>query len=178
MHKLILLVAVTLSLSSHAQQLKMTDETTEIKFVARHLAGRLEGGFKGVQGTAFIDTANLKASYFKLSFRSGTVTTNENYLSPNLIKKDCFDPANFPTIDLSSTSITKLEAAGAYQFNGQLKVKGKTKRVSFPMTVKPNAGGFDFKFEFEMPKKAFGLQCGAVGKDFNIIVSSYGKRST
>ena len=171
------LFLVMLACNLKAQVLVMTDETTEIKFVARHLAGRLEGDFKGAKGTAKFDAANLSTSYFKLLFAAATVTTNDNFVGPNLITTECFNPAKYPNIELSSSSFKKLQGQNEYQFTGQLKIKGKSKNITFPMTVTQNAGGYDFKFAFSFLKKAFDLQCGAMGKDFKILVSTYGKKS-
>ncbi|WP_207493571.1 YceI family protein [Aridibaculum aurantiacum] len=176
MKRCFILMLTAIALQAQAQVLRMTDETTEVKYVARHLGGRLEGNFKGVQGSAQFDPNALANSYLKLSFATGTVTTNANYVGPNLIKEACFDPAKYPTLELFSTSIKKLQGQNEYEFHGQLKVKGKTRNIAFPMTVTANAGGYDFAFAFKLLRKHFGLDCGATGKDFKIFITSYGKR--
>lgn len=174
MRRLIVLFCSVIALQTQAQ-LVMTDETSTVKFTTRHLGTVLEGGFKGVEGRAGFNPSDLGSSYFKMSFATNTITTNDNYVSPNLIKPECFDPRNYPTIELFSTRLKKLPGANSYEFRGQLKVKGKTKQVAFPMTVTPNAGGYDFSFVFAFQKKPFGLKC-AVGKDFKLAVKTYGKK--
>lgn len=165
------------ALHTQSQVLVMNDQTTTIKFEARHLAGRLEGNFKGAQGTAKFNPANLDASNLKFLFAAASVTTNDTHLGPNLIDAECFNPEKFPNIELTSSSIKKLNGDNQYQFTGQLKVKGKSRNISFPMMVTANAGGYDFSFQFSFPRKSYDLKCGAMGKDFKITVKTYAKQS-
>jgi polyisoprenoid-binding protein YceI len=176
MKKLLIAFVVLISLKAQSQTLLMTDETSEVGFVTKHLAGRLEGTIRGVQGMSSFNPNDLAKSYFKIAFATTTIISNDNLAGPNLIKAECFDPGKYPSIELSSSSLTKLEGANEYQFKGTLKVKGITKEISFPFTATPNAGGYDFNFAFAFARKAFGLQCGATGKSFKILVKTYGKR--
>jgi len=172
---LLLVFGLIVSSATSAQVLRMNDETSEVKFVTKHLAGRLEGSFKGVQGSAQFNPNDLAHAYFKLLFAVATVQTNDPVVGPNLIQEDCFWPAKFPTIELFSSGIKKLSEPNQYLFNGSLKVKGATRFIAFPMTITPNAGGYDFKFAFAFRKKDFNVKCGTA-KDFKIIVSTYGKQ--
>jgi polyisoprenoid-binding protein YceI len=176
MKKLLTLLIIFASLKVHAQTLLMTDQTSEVGFVTKHLAGKLEGSIRGVQGTSSFNPNDLAKSYFKISFATTTITTNDNLLGPNLIKAECFDPGKYPSIELSSTSLSKLEGANEYEFKGTLKVKGITKEITFPFIATPNAGGYDFNFAFAFAKKTFGLQCGATSKNIKIVVRTYGKK--
>lgn len=163
-----------LSLTAEAQTMVMTDETTDITFATRHF-GELIGTFKGAKGTANLDTNNLSASFLKLAFATSTTLHNDNLTGPNLAKAGCFNPSQYPQIELSSTSISKLPAANRYQFTGTLNVKGITKEITFPFTATPNIGGYDFNFTFPIVKKAFKLHC-AVAKKFRITVRGYAKK--
>lgn len=163
------------SVNSKGQTMMMNDETTDIRFVTHHVAGQLEGTFKGVKGSAVLDTNNLPASYLKLAFATTTLEQNDNLAGPNLVRRSCFDPSQYPQIELSSTSITKLAGNNRYQFSGNLEVKGITRPITFPFTAKPNVGGYDYSFTFPLLKKAFHLHC-AVRKKFMITVRAYGKK--
>lgn len=163
-----------LSIAATGQTMEMTDETTDVTFATRHF-GELIGTFKGVKGTASLDTNNLSAAFLKLAFATSTALHNDNLTGPNLAKAGCFNPSQFPQIELSSTSVTKLPAANRYQFTGTLTVKGITKDITFPFTATPNIGGYDFNFTFPIVKKAFKLHC-AVSRQFKITVKGYGKK--
>lgn len=163
------------SVNVKAQTMQMTDETTDITFVTRHNVGQLEGSFKGVKGTASLDSNNLSASFLKLAFATSTAIHNDNLTGPDLSKVSCFNPSQYPLIELSSTAITKLPGVNQYQFTGTLKVKGITKNITFPFTATPNVGGYDFLFTFPLVKKAFKLHC-SIKKQFKITVRGYGKK--
>lgn len=146
---------------------------TDITFTARR-AGQLTGSFKGVSGTARLDTNDLSGSFLKLAFATSTVMHNDHLTGPNLVKVGCFNSALYPLIELSSTAITKLPAANRFDFRGTLTVKGISKEIAFPFTAIPNIGGYDYNFSFAIFKKAFRLHCG-VRRKFKIAVRGYGK---
>lgn len=171
----VLLLLALSTLCLRAQTLKMTDETSTIRFETRHLAGRLEGTFKGVQGSSSFNPANLSQSYFKLVFAVATIQSNDPVLGPNFIQESCFYPAKYPNIELFSSSISKLSESNQYLFHGSLKIKGVSRFISFPFTATANAGGYDFRFAFAFRKKDFNVKCGTA-KDFKIIVNTYGKQ--
>ncbi len=175
MLKIFFATIVFAAVNAKAQNMVMTDETTDVTFVARHLVSNLEGAFKGVNGSAFLDSNNLAASFLKLAFATSTIIKEDYTLSPNLMKVQCFNPSQFPQIELSSTAITKLAPPNRYQFTGTLNVKGISKDITFPFTATVNVGGYDFRFTFPIIKKDFKLQC-AVKKKFTITVRGYGKR--
>jgi polyisoprenoid-binding protein YceI len=106
MKKIMCALLVLASLNINAQNLFLNDETTEVKFVTTHGVARLQGSFKGVQGSASFDPQQLQNAFIRLSFQTNTVTSTDNFLGPSLIKQDCFDVANHPTIELTSSAIT------------------------------------------------------------------------
>lgn len=176
MKKLLFILLLLSGLSVNAQKLMMNDETTDISFATKFLAGRLTGTFRGINGSAVFNPTQLGNSYLKLMFSVVTVTTSDNQFGPNLIQPDCFHPAKYPFIELFSTSITKGASDTTYNFHGQLKIKGVSKNITIPFVAKPNQGGYDFYFGFGFARKAFGIKCDAVGKEFKVNVRAYGKR--
>jgi polyisoprenoid-binding protein YceI len=176
MKRVIFLLLSFVAIQTNAQKLVLNDETTKVNFVTKYLAGRLEGTFRGVDGSADFNPAQLNTSYLKMVFSVATATTSDNTLGPNLIQPDCFHPAKYPFIELFSTKITKGNGINDYNFNGQLKIKGVTKAVIIPFTATPNVGGYDFNFSFGFARKAFGVKCTGLGKDIKVSVRGYGKR--
>ena len=176
MKKLLFVLLIFLALEANAQKLVMNDETTDVSFTTKFLAGRLTGTFKGINGSAVFNPAQLSSSYFKLMFSVAMVTTSDNQFGPNLIQPDCFYPAKYPFIELFSTRISKGATDSTFNFHGQLKIKGVSKNITIPFVAKPNAGGYDFYFGFGFARKAFGVKCDAVGKEFKVNVRAYGKK--
>jgi polyisoprenoid-binding protein YceI len=169
-------VLLFISVSLNAQNLVLNDETTEVKFTTTHGLARLQGSFKGVQGTAGFNSQQLQNSFIRLSFQTGTVTTTDNFMGPSLIKSECFDVANHPTIELASTSITA-KGKNQYQFRGTIKIKGVSRQVVFPFTAEANVGGYDFNFSFPVKRKHFNLNCNFMSKDLSFSVKAYAKKA-
>ncbi len=177
MKKLIVVGFTLMCHPGYSQILVMNDETTDIIFRSNYKGAKLDGTFRGVEGSAKFDPSQLPSSFLKLSFSVASVTANENQFAPDLIQPDCFYPNKYPLIELFSASILKLpENASGYQFNGYLKIKGKSRKLTFPFTAIANAGGYDFNFSFGFLRKAFGINCDAIGKDFKIGVRTFAKR--
>lgn len=171
-----LALLLSTSVSAYSQKLVMTDETSTVSFVTKFIAGMLEGTFKGVNGNAVFHPNDLNNAYFKLTFSPATVTTSDNQFGPDLIRSDCFNAKRYPSIELFSTKITKAQGENKYNLYAQLKIKAITKNIVIPLTATSNVGGYDFTFGFEISRKAFGLKCPAVGRDFKVSVKTYGKK--
>ena len=160
---------------SSAQKLQFNDETTTVSFSTPHVIMQLKGTFTGVDGSGLLDPANLNRSFLKLSFASSTALHNDHFIGPDLTKKDCLDPANYPTIQLTSDIIEKLPSENEYLFKGSLTVKNITQTVTFSFTAVPNIGGYDYNFSFPIPRRTYDLNC-RCGEKFNITVKGYGKK--
>ena len=172
---LLLLLFASLHFIGKAQAMKMNDESTDVTFEAKHLAGWLEGTIKGVIGTAELDTNKMENAYLRFSISPATFIHNENYLGPNLFKENCFDTKKNPEINLVSSSITRLKGVNKYQFRGALIIKGKSRDITFQFSAVPNVGGYDYEFQFSIIKKTYELKC-AFSKKLLIKVRAYAKR--
>ena len=176
MKKMICAFLLLISVGINAQKLIFTDETTEVKFTTTHGLARLQGSFKGVEGTAGFNPQQLQNSFIRLSFQTNTVTTSDNYMGPSLIKTECFDIANHPTIELASSSITA-RGKNQYQFRGTLKIRGISRQVVFPFTAEANVGGYDMNFSFPVMRRHFNLNCNFMSKDLRFSIRAYAKKA-
>jgi polyisoprenoid-binding protein YceI len=175
MKQLFIPFLLVLSFSVSGQVMQMSDETSDVSFETKRNLGKLEGTVRGINGTAFLDTNNLAASYINLSVSTKTLLHNDRFTGPDFTAEDCFNVKKFPYISLRSASITKLKGENQYQFNGGLIVKTHTAKVSFPFTAVPNIGGYDFLFEFPLVKKDLKIDCG-FRKKMMFKVRAYGKK--
>ena len=169
------LILLLTSLSTLAQEMVFTDETTDVTFTTKRHIGTLDGLVRGVSGTASLDTNNLSAAYINISFATSTLLHNDRYTGPDFTSSDCFDVKKYPAMTLKSTSIAKLKGINKYQLTGGLIVKNHTGKVSFPFTAVPNIGGYDFVFDLPLIKKEFKMKCG-FRKKIIFHVRGYGKR--
>ncbi len=171
---LFVLFSVTCVLAN-SQALLLNDTSADVHFITRYANEDMEGYFKGIQGSAVFKEDNLAGAYFKMVFAVATAHTTSNQMSLALVQADCFNPARYPFIELFSTSIKPLNNDHMFEFNGTLKVKGRTKLISFPFGAVPRGGGYDFSFSFGIRRKAFDLDCTDTGKDIKIVVHAYAK---
>lgn len=171
----LLSMLLLLGITARCQEMNMSDETTELSFDTRHLIGKLEGTARGINATLVLDSTGANVSSLRFSFASSTLLHNGFYIGPDLTKSNCFDVFKNPTVDLVSSSITKLPLPNLYQFKGALIIKGKSRDVTFPITAVPNVGGYDLRFQFEILKKQFDLSC-AFHKRMTVKVKGYAKR--
>ena len=177
MKSLLIILFTFAAIHLHAQTLEMNDETSTVKLETRHLLGLLTGTYKGVKGTGIFNPSRLSSSFIKFKFDAATVVLNDNDYGPNLTREDCFFPAKYQYIELSSISISKLKGANRYQFKGMLKIKGISKPISFPITAAANVGGYDFAFAFNVNRKDYNLDCGLTSKHLRFNISTYAKRT-
>ena len=97
-------------------------------------------------------------------------SAQDNFSKPfqgsyHLRKEEYFNTAKYPTINFVSTAIT------ASNVTGNLTIKGVTKQISFPFTVKPSAGGYLFEGSFEINRRDFGIGGGSVSLSNNATVN-------
>ena len=69
----------------------------------------------------------------------------------DLQKDGYFDAAKFPQINFKSSSIN------ATSVSGTLTIKGVSKSISFPYTVKKVSDGYMFEGDFSINRKDFGI---------------------
>ena len=137
------------------QQYKPVDEKSEVKFYIRNFGINTAGSLNGLKGTIKFDPVNLAASSFNVSVDVNTINTGVDSRDNHLKKDEYFNVAKFPTINFASTSISGNQ--NQYTVTGNLTIKGVTKPVSFPFTVKTENNGLMFNGDFSINRKDFGV---------------------
>lgn len=174
--KLLLIVLFSITgILANSQVLLLNDTSADVHFITRYANEDMEGYFKGIQGSSVFNEANLEGAYFKMVFAVATAHTASSQMNLALVQADCFNPARYPFIELFSTSIKPLNNDHMFEFNGTLKVKGKTRLITFPFSAVPHGGGYNFSFSFGIRRKAFDLDCSDAGKDIKIMVHAFAK---
>lgn len=113
--------------------LSFSQQSSNIDFVIRNLGVNVDGHFNTFTINAELDSNNeLKKLSGKItvsSIRTGIESRDEH-----LLKEDYFDMENHKYITLKSTSISK-ESDTKYIVKADLSIKGKTKKITIPVTV-------------------------------------------
>jgi len=154
---LILLFGLLAAANQSTAQFTSTDQGSTIKFTINNFGFGVDGTFTGLQGSIDFDPQNPAAGKFDVSIDASTVNTDNSLRDSHLRNDSYFDVKNYPRIRLLSSRIVPKGPAGTYLFTGQLTIKAVTKEISFPFSVTPAGGGFDFKGSFTINRKDYGI---------------------
>ena len=164
----ILFTSIIIAIASMAfvsAELKPVDTSEAVTFTIKNFGINTKGEVKGLKGTIKWDAANPAASVFNVTVDAKTINTGIEMRDNHLRKDEYLDTDKFPVISFASTSVT------ANNIKGNLTIKGVTKEVSFPFTVKPSNGGYLFEGEFEINRRDFGVGGGSVSLSNSMKVS-------
>ncbi len=148
-----------------ATGLKPVDNDGAVTFTIKNFGLTANGSFKGLKGQINWDAENPAASIFDITVDVNTINTGIDARDSHLRKEDYFNAAAYPVIRFTSTAVN------SSNITGNLTIKGVTKKISFPFTVKPSAGGYLFQGSFEISRKDFGVGGGSAVLSDNANVS-------
>lgn len=159
MNKLIAIITcLCLTANVGAQLLKPVDEESSVKFRIKNFGfNTVTGSFKGLQGSIRFSPENLPASAIDVTIDARTVNTGINLRDNHLRKEEYFDVKNHPVIRFVSTRITPSTKPGTLFMFGKLTIKNVTRDISFPFSVVPQEGGYEFAGEFKINRIEFGV---------------------
>jgi len=168
-----------------ATNLKVNTSKSELTWNGKKVAGEHTGTIALKEGTITMDGAKLTGGKFVADLNSITCTdlTDKEYngkLIGHLKSEDFFSVAKHPTATFVVTKATP-KAAGVYDVTGDLTIKGITKPVTFPVTVKSTAAGTEAtgklvvdrsKYDIKYNSKSFFENLGdkMINDDFSIDV--------
>ena len=155
-----------------------------VGFEVKHMmVSKTKGQFKSyTTDVEAADLSDLTTATIAFKFDVASIDTNSEDRDNHLKSGDFFDVENYPSIDFTSTSITK--DGDDYKVTGDLTIKDVTKSVTFDVEYGgkgKNPWGVDvygFEAEAKINREDFGLTWNAaletggvlVGKDVKIKV--------
>lgn len=135
MKKIITLIAVALiSTAAFSQATWNVDRMhSKLQFTVTHLmVSDVDGQFKDFSATITAAKPDFSDAKFQLTANTASVSTDVDQRDNHLKSADFFDVANYPTLNFTSTSITKT-SPNHYKLNGNLTIHGVTKPVSLDL---------------------------------------------
>lgn len=128
-----------------ATNLKVNTSKSELTWVGKKIGGEHTGKITLKEGTIVLDGNKLTGGKFVADLNTITSTdlTDKEYnakLIGHLKSDDFFSVAKHPTATFVVTKAAP-KSAGVYDVTGDLTIKGITKPVTFPVTVKTTAAG-------------------------------------
>jgi len=146
-----------LSVATFGQTLTPVDEGSAIKFVIKNFGINTPGSFNGLSGNIQYSTENPVNSVFDVSVNAGSINTDIKARDNHLKKDEYFDVDKFPLIQFKSTKITLTNSPEHLYMFGIITIKGISKEIKFPFTVKPKDGGYLFQGVFTLNRRDFNL---------------------
>jgi len=125
------------------------DTKDSVTFVIKNFGIATKGEFTGLKGTIDWDAANPAASSFNISIDAKTINTAVDMRDKELQQENYFFTEKYPLITFVSTSVT------AQTVTGNLNIKGISKQIAIPFTVKPSGKGYIFTGNFSINRRDF-----------------------
>ncbi|MGB0525890.1 MAG: YceI family protein [Flammeovirgaceae bacterium] len=173
MKKQLIFLFTLLLYSSFLAAQTIDTEKSKINFSVSNMGIRtVDGTISGMKGMIQFDENDLSNSKFQVSYAVNTINTNNKARDKHLRNPDFFEVETYPTIQFSSSSITK--DGDAYTVKGNLTIKDVTKEVTFPFTVSENNGETTLTGKLTIDRKEYhvGMDTGKfmVGYDIEVEV--------
>lgn len=143
-------------------KLKLDAEHSTVAFKVRHLFTKVNGQFRGFEGTIDFDQQNAGSSKLSVTIQASTIDTNVGARDTDLKSARFFDVAKFPTLTFVSTTVTSTGPNHA-AIRGVLTMHGVSKEVvidaEFLGGGKDPWGNqrFSFHGETKVNRKDFGM---------------------
>jgi polyisoprenoid-binding protein YceI len=107
---------------------------THVGFSVPHMVvSEVEGKFDKFSGKVLLDEADPAKSQVEFTAETASIDTGVAKRDEHLVGADFFDAAKFPAITFKSVSIAK--AGKGYKIQGDLTIRGVTKRVTLDATL-------------------------------------------
>ena len=135
------------------------DQTSsKVEFVGSKVTGKHDGGFGTFKGTVDVVDGAPEKSKVDVQIETDSITTDTEKLTGHLKSPDFFDTAKNPTATFVSTEIKKGGEKGAtHTVTGNLTIKGISKSVTFPATIKVAGDSASLDAEFSINRRDFSL---------------------
>ena len=145
-----------------ATNLKVDASKSELTWTGKKVTGEHTGKIALKEGTVTMDGAKLTGGKFVADLTSITNTdlTDKEYngkLIGHLKSEDFFGVEKHPTATFVVTKAVA-KSAGTYDVTGNLTIKGITKPVTFPVTVKPTATGADITGKLVVDRSKYDIK--------------------
>lgn len=124
----------------------------------------VEGSISGFDGEIKFDPQNVATALFSVSVDARTVNTGNSLRDNHLKKEEYLDVKNYPRIKFVSKRVIKSDTPNTWIMTGEMTIKNVTKEISFPFSVSRNNERDNFKGEFRINRRDFGVG----GKSFSM----------
>jgi polyisoprenoid-binding protein YceI len=140
--------------TSLSGQTYVFSENSTIAFIGSKVTGSREGGFKKFTGSFDIKDGEPESGEFTIDMNS--TWSDADKLTKHLKNSDFFDVENYPETKFVATAFSK-KSDGKYDLSGNFTLRGVTKNITFPTTVKQTGDSVTIAAEFDINRQDFGI---------------------
>ena len=127
-----------------------------LQFTFTQLDAASTGKFAAFSTLLIYDEKNPAAGSLNVKVDVASLDTQDGERDTALKGADLFDVAKFPTATFSATTLAR-NAAGGLTAPGKLTLRGVTRDLTLPLTLKPTATGFQLSGEILIKRLDFGV---------------------
>ena len=146
-------------------QASLMPPNTTIEFTGTHMGAEPNpriGYFTKFKGQLTFDEESGAPRSGTIEIDTGSLVTPIDKLTNHLKSPDFFDVRQFPKATFKTTKIepTPIASAPTYKVTGDLTIRGVTKSITFPATVKVSDAGVVLESKFKLKRSDFGMNFG------------------
>ena len=148
---------LTIALAAYAAPLKVDPAKSSVSATFKQMNVPVEAKFTRFAAQIDYDAAKPDAAKASVDIDTASLDLGDPDMNKEVAKKEWFNAAQFPKASFVSSAI-KGAGPGKLSVSGKLTIKGKSTDVSFPLTVKTEAG--KQVFEGALPIKRLSYNIG------------------
>lgn len=129
--------ALFCSTAAHAEAVKweVMPEGSRLAFSGKQMGAAFKGEFKTFSADIVFAADDLANSRAEATVDIASVTTGDQERDTNIVGKEWFDAAQFPSARFVSTAFRKAEGENSFVADGNLTIRDITLPVSLPFTL-------------------------------------------
>jgi polyisoprenoid-binding protein YceI len=144
------------ALAASAAPLKTDPAKSSVSAVFKQMNVPVESAFKKFSAAIDYDAAKPELAKASVEIDTASLDVGDPDMNKEVAKKDWFNSAQYPKATFVSSSI-KPVAPGKLTVSGKLSIKGKSVDVSFPLTVRNEAGKQVFEGALPIKRLVFNI---------------------
>jgi polyisoprenoid-binding protein YceI len=153
-------VLLAVDVGQAAERYSIVPQQSQLQFKGHSLLAKVLGTFHRFSGEIVADTQQLDASHVRFVIEVASLDTANARRDQHLRSKDFLFVEQYPTITFTSTAI--IRDGLKYAVQGDLEMRGVTKRVAIPVTVEQRQDEIIVQGGVALNRRDFGIQYNAL----------------
>ncbi len=167
MTRIAAVLVLALAAGAAAAQQTVDYAKSRVAFAAKQMNAPLEGAFRKFEARIAWNAAKPEASTADVTIDVGSIDLGDKLFDDEAKSKAFFNAAQFPQARFTSTAVKAL-GGGRHEAAGKLTIKGVTRDVVMPFTLKPDSPSSVFEGAVTIRRLDFNIGEGS-WKDTGIL---------